>query len=240
MGTPRFGLRDGRHVTVRPLRHDDRQPLADAAERLSADARFQRFHTALPRLSDRMLTSLIEIDHDRHEALVALPAGDAGSGARPIVGVARYVRDQECREVAELAIVVADEWQRCGLGTLLLRQLAQRARAAGVSRFTAEILADNGPTLDLVGRLGAVDLTRGGDTVIARMDAATWPDEEAPDARRLLRTIAETNVVLLPRVIRAVVDVSAELTRTLVVPVAAVLGWPGRTGEGDRPADDGR
>lgn len=40
-------------------------------------------------------------------------------------------------------------WQRRGLGTALLRELAQQAAEEGIRHFVAEILADNRPMLAL-------------------------------------------------------------------------------------------
>jgi GNAT superfamily N-acetyltransferase len=39
--------------------------------------------------------------------------------------------------------VVADAWQRRGLGTMVIRRLANIARARGISSFHATLLADN-------------------------------------------------------------------------------------------------
>jgi len=38
---------------------------------------------------------------------------------------------------------VADDWQGRGVGTQLLDRLVERARAEGVDRFTALVLAEN-------------------------------------------------------------------------------------------------
>jgi ribosomal protein S18 acetylase RimI-like enzyme len=46
--------------------------------------------------------------------------------------------------------VVADDWQREGLGHLLLEQLTELARARGIDRFQATVLGDNGPAMRLV------------------------------------------------------------------------------------------
>ena len=91
-------------------------------------------------------------------------------GSGDIVGVARFIRDTATPDTAELAIVVTDAWHRRGLGTLLIRQLTRRAAEVGIDHFTAEILAENAPTLALVRRLADADLTDHGPTTTARMD----------------------------------------------------------------------
>jgi acetyltransferase len=70
-----------------------------------------------------------------------------------ILGVARFVRLAEDPEAAEFAVVVGDPWQGEGLGTELLERLADVAVEHGVGRFTATVLAENGPAHTLLRRL---------------------------------------------------------------------------------------
>jgi GNAT superfamily N-acetyltransferase len=59
-----------------------------------------------------------------------------------IIAVGRYDRldDHFC---AEVAFVVADEFQHHGLGTMLLRRLVENARHAQISELKASVLAEN-------------------------------------------------------------------------------------------------
>jgi RimJ/RimL family protein N-acetyltransferase len=65
--------------------------------------------------------------------------------------VARYFRREETSS-AELAVVVADDWQRQGLATRMVSTLAQLALAAGIDRFTLTMQADNRAVLRLLRR----------------------------------------------------------------------------------------
>jgi RimJ/RimL family protein N-acetyltransferase len=146
-------LRDGTEILIRPIRPDDREELAAGLRRLSPESRYRRFFTPTNELSASELSYLTEVDHHDHEALVALePASGHG------IGVARFVRSAEDPEVAEVAVAVADSWQNRGVATALLGRLTQRAREEGVKRFSAEILADNRPMLELIEDLGDVTL----------------------------------------------------------------------------------
>jgi len=169
-------LPSGHWVSVRPLRTDDGPALAAAVERLSARSRYRRFHTALPRLTHQMITYLTEIDHHDHEALVALAPGPSNT----IVGVARFIRDPAQPDTAEVAVGVADSWQRRGLAMLLLHRLARRAREEGIDSLTGCILTENYPTISLLARLGPRRLNYEGPTVTARMDLAVWAVDD-PD-----------------------------------------------------------
>jgi ribosomal protein S18 acetylase RimI-like enzyme len=53
------------------------------------------------------------------------------------------VRDSDDARAAELAVTVLDDWQGRGLGPVLLDELTERARAAGIGQFTALVAADN-------------------------------------------------------------------------------------------------
>jgi RimJ/RimL family protein N-acetyltransferase len=153
-------LRDGSEVLVRPIRADDKAALTDAFERLSDETRYQRFLSPLPELRPMDLVYLTEVDHHDHEALVAF--GPDGA----VVGVARYVRPAARPESAEFAITVADEWQRRGLGTALLKLLSTRARAEGVQRFSASVLAENHEMLGLLEKLGTFRVLRAEGAVV--------------------------------------------------------------------------
>jgi RimJ/RimL family protein N-acetyltransferase len=152
-GEPTIQLRDGAELEVRPIGPGDKAAIRAAFDRMSPESRYRRFFSPLTSLSDRDLAHLTEIDHADHEALAAL---EPGTGE--IVGVARYVRTDEPGS-AEASIVVVDDWQQRGIGSLLLDRLAHRARAAGITRFIAIVLADNRSALDLFHNL-APDATR--------------------------------------------------------------------------------
>ena len=127
---------------IRDLRRDDSALLIDFHARLSPNSRYQRFHGAVTTLDHSMLTSLLDIDADRHVALVA----SCEEGA---IGIARLIRHPHRREEAELAVAVADAWHRRGIGRQLVRALIQRAQELGISRVSACVLAGNTPALSL-------------------------------------------------------------------------------------------
>jgi len=142
-------LRDGSTVDIRPLGPADKKALAAGFRRLSDLSRYRRFLSPTDHLTEPQLAYLTELDHHDHEALVAIDRA-----SRDGLGVARYVRSQVETGEAEFAVAVADDWQRRGLGTALLRHLAARAREEGISRFTALVLAENAPVLHMLDTFG--------------------------------------------------------------------------------------
>ncbi len=132
-------LHTGRRVIIRPIRPTDAAELAAAYERLSPEAKYLRFMAAKPHLNETETRYLVGVDGRDHVALVAAPAD------RPerIVAVARFVRLRQSPDVAELAIVVGDDYQHDGLGSALMTRLASAATAQGVRRLRATMLAEN-------------------------------------------------------------------------------------------------
>jgi RimJ/RimL family protein N-acetyltransferase len=156
-------LQDGSTVTLRALQPQERAAVLDVFSRLGDESRRRRFFGAKPRLSDRDLDRLTDVDVRNRDALVAVVSYDEHAES---VGVARFVRDPDDPETAEVAFAVADDWQSRGIGTQLAGALARRARAVGIRRLRASVFADNARSLSLVRRVGrVVETRRDGPTV---------------------------------------------------------------------------
>jgi RimJ/RimL family protein N-acetyltransferase len=132
-------LPDGTKILLRPIEAADKDRLTAALGQLSQETIRRRFLAAKPSFTSGELRYLTEIDGRRHLALAAFLADDPET----IAGVARCVRLPGEPDTAEFAIVVGDALQGRGLGTLLARELATAARAAGIRRFAATMLSDN-------------------------------------------------------------------------------------------------
>ena len=153
-------LRDGSKVVIRQVHSADAPLLADGFARLSPQSRQMRFLTGKKELSRAELRYFTDVDHRDHEALGALDHAD-GRG----VGIARYIRDAEDPQAAEIAVTIVDDWQGRGLGTELLTRLSRRARSEGIHRFTALVAADNTAMARLLRNMSASLVGRGPGTV---------------------------------------------------------------------------
>lgn len=120
-----------------------------AVEQSSDEAVYRRFLNPHGQLTAAELRYLTEVDHRDHEALLAVDP-DGGKS----VGVARYVRDRGRRDSAEIAVSVLEPWQGRGVGQALLPRLADRARAEGITQFTAVMLSTNRAMRRLLETLG--------------------------------------------------------------------------------------
>jgi RimJ/RimL family protein N-acetyltransferase len=143
-------LRDGSKVLIRQVQRTDAPLLADGFTRLSARSRQMRFLSSKKELTPAELRFYTEVNHHDHEALGAVDHAD-GRG----VGIARYIRDAEDPQAAEIAITIVDDWQGRGLGTELLTQLTGHARCEGIRRFTALVSADNAAMAALLRNMNA-------------------------------------------------------------------------------------
>jgi GNAT superfamily N-acetyltransferase len=137
-------------VTIRPLRDGDTHTVASLFGRLGDRSRERRFCGAKPRLSELELANLARVDPDHH-VLVGYVDGDPEP-----VGIARLVRSGAS---AEIAFAVADAHQGRRIGSVLARELAADARAAGITELVATVCGDNPRVLALIERLGAVRMT---------------------------------------------------------------------------------
>jgi GNAT superfamily N-acetyltransferase len=102
--------------------------------RLSAESVYRRFFSPIAR-PDQFTSLVLREDAHERAAVAAVENGE-------LVGIAQYSRRPGAAS-ADLAIVVADAWQRQGLGTRLVAALAVRARQAGVSKFAVDVQGDN-------------------------------------------------------------------------------------------------
>jgi ribosomal protein S18 acetylase RimI-like enzyme len=143
-------------ITIRPLRNGDADTVADLFSRLGPRSRERRFCGAKPRLAAAELLALSRVDADHH-VLVAYVERDP----RP-VGMARLVRSGRS---AEIAFEVADEHQGRGIGSVLARELAADARAAGITELVATVCGDNAAVVSLLRRVaGSLHVTwQGGE-----------------------------------------------------------------------------
>lgn len=142
-------IRDGTRLLIGRVTPEDAPILAEGFAQLSQESRRLRFLTGKPSLSQAELDYLTNVDGHDHEALGAIDP-QTGRG----VAIARFVRDEDDPTKAEAAVTVADEWQRRGVGKLLLERLSERARAEGITHFTALVSADNAGMKSLIARLG--------------------------------------------------------------------------------------
>jgi RimJ/RimL family protein N-acetyltransferase len=145
-------LNGGVRVRIRPIAPKDKERISEGWQYLSASTRYMRFLHPKSSLSTWELAYLTEIDYVDHFAWGAELVDDPGHLG---IGIARYIRDKDDPTVAEAAITVIDDYQRMGLGRVLLQALTEAAQQNGIERFRAEVSASNEQVIRSLTRLGA-------------------------------------------------------------------------------------
>jgi acetyltransferase len=140
-------LKDGRQVTVRHLRPSDVERSYEFFCALpEEDRKYLRVDVTRRRMVERRTT---EIDRSRTERLVVVHDDViVADGALELEGHGWGDK------VAEIRLIVARDWQRYGLGTLLARELFHLASRYRVDRIVARLMRPQMGAHRIMQRLG--------------------------------------------------------------------------------------
>lgn len=153
---------NGAELLIRPAHAADADALRSLFHLLSPDDVYTRFFRRVRSLSYQDLQTLCNVNHETQVAFLAV------TGPREnevVVGSGCYFLNATTN-LAEVAYMVAPDWQGQGLGTALQTRLQEYAMARGVKGFIAEILANNARMVRLAANAPGVATTeRDGDTI---------------------------------------------------------------------------
>jgi acetyl coenzyme A synthetase (ADP forming)-like protein len=184
-------LRDGTTLRLRAPVAADIDALIAFLDGLSRQSLYLRFH-GLPTVSRRLVEPFVDPDWHERGHLVGELDGR-------IIALSSYVRLRD-PAAAEVAFAVADDYQRRGIGTRMLEQLAARAAAVGIERFVAEVLPDNRQMLrvfEAVG-FGATRTNESGTVEVTFEIAPTAYYLERVDERDHLASVASLRPFFAP------------------------------------------
>lgn len=140
----------GLELFLRPVKMSDEDLLKEFFYSLSDRSNYRRFIMLRRRLGHEVLQKFTAIDYTRQMVILAT----VEEGEREMVlGVGQYVV-MEDSHTAEIALTVRDDYQRKGIGALLLAYLSEIARRQGLLGFTADVLGENTPVMKLVEKAG--------------------------------------------------------------------------------------
>jgi acetyl coenzyme A synthetase (ADP forming)-like protein len=136
---------DGGLIHIRALWPSDLAGLRALHARASDRSLYLRFFNLSRTAADDYLEKIVAPGSRTHQALVASVRGE-------IVAVVAFEALGD--KSAEMALLVADDWQHEGIGTLLLEHLASVARQVGITRFVGEVLAENAAMIQVLRDIG--------------------------------------------------------------------------------------
>jgi acetyltransferase len=151
----KWTMKDGREVTIRPIRPEDEPLMAEFHRSLSDRTVYLRYFASMSlsaRIAHERLLRICFSDYDREMVLVA-EHHYLHSGTPRIVGVGRLNKTR-ARNEAEVAVLVSDAYQNLGLGYQLLSRVIGVARDEKLSRVSSEMMLDNQGMQILSKRLG--------------------------------------------------------------------------------------
>jgi GNAT superfamily N-acetyltransferase len=161
-------LRDGTAVTVRAARVEDGPKIRRAFQNLDRDTVYTRFFGYKADVSGADLARITGADF---ETTVALLVTTGAGTDEVVVGGASYVVESSATTAgrsAEVAFLVEEDFQGRGIASSLMRHIIAIARANGLDRLEADVLARNHPMLNVFRRCGLpMEVRRAGDVVHA-------------------------------------------------------------------------
>lgn len=144
-------LRDGTPVCVRAIRPDDKERFKAGFRRLSPQTIHRRFFHARAALTPQDLRYFTELDFTNHVGLGITIGQEPGE---TLIAVGRFIRLSSAPDQAEVAFVVADEYQHRGAATLLLQHLVGMARGLEIRKLVAIVQDDNRGMLQVLEHAG--------------------------------------------------------------------------------------
>ncbi|MFE4959897.1 GNAT family N-acetyltransferase [Streptomyces sp. NPDC056653] len=139
-------LGDGTTVRIRQAGSADREEVLRLYQEMSPENLRLRFFSANPASARKAADRVAAGERPGYRALAAEYAGH-------LVGLAEYEVPTP-GSTAEISVAVADDWHHRGVATLLLEHLADAARTAGVTAFSADALSENHDVLRVFHDLG--------------------------------------------------------------------------------------
>ncbi|MGC9323279.1 MAG: GNAT family N-acetyltransferase [Desulfomonilia bacterium] len=144
---------DGKALEIRPVRITDEREVQNLFYTLSCDEKFYRFLMNMNSLHHSQAQSLVNVDYRSSMGLVV---SYRNGRQETVVAVAHIAPDEDSdiEKVCEFAVIVHPLWQNKGIGTFLIRRMAQIARDLHFEGMRAYIWEDNEKMLKAFQKIG--------------------------------------------------------------------------------------
>lgn len=142
---------NGKEYQFRPMKPTDEELLKDLFYALSDESRYRRFMSPRKDMPHERRQDFVQINYNKEMAIVVID--QEIEGPERMVGEGDY-RIKEGQNVAEISIMIRDEYQAQGIGSALVEYLTTIAKRQGLYGFTAEVLAENKKMLKVFEKMG--------------------------------------------------------------------------------------
>ena len=143
-------LKDGTRVLLRPIMPSDATLKQHFFYALSKESIKRRYLGSLSLMPLRRIWPYVIVDYMNEMSIVGTIMENENE---TIIAMGSYSRIPNT-ETAEVSLVVRDDWQNKGLGTILFNYLAEIARKRGIKSFTAWILLENTKMMHILRKSG--------------------------------------------------------------------------------------
>ncbi len=142
-------LKNGTQVLLHPVKPEDENRFNEFLKSLSLESMRFRFFEIIKEMSHEMLTRYCNLDYDREIAVVA----ELNDGNKPIIGAVRLILDPGGKS-GEFAVLVGDELQGLGLGSMLMDLLVEMGKDMRVDKIYGYVSVNNYKMLQLCKKKG--------------------------------------------------------------------------------------
>jgi acetyltransferase len=144
--------KNGRKITLRPIRPEDEAAHRAFIRQLSDDDLRMRFFGSVRRDFDHKdMARFTQIDYDREMAFIA--SATTEGGLPETLGVVRTATKPDNTD-AEFAIVIRSDQKGTGLGSILFRKMIDYTRARGTRHISGQTLVENKAMQGLARKFG--------------------------------------------------------------------------------------
>ena len=130
----------------------NKEQLSHSIRDLSAESIRHRFLGSKKEFSSLELDYFTHLDGWNHYAIGIEEREHPFRG----IAAARMVRSSSDPTEAEIAITIIDQYQRIGLGTLLMKLIVLAASERNIERFTFTFMPQNAALIKLIKRIGPI------------------------------------------------------------------------------------
>jgi len=169
-------LKDGRTILLRPIKPEDEALWLEMFQNFSEESRRYRFFEIIKDAPHEVRIRYCNIDYDREMAIVAELKDPEH---RKILGVVRLIIEPDGTS-GEIAFIVADPWQRLGLGSKMIDYMIEICKEKNLETIFAIMLPDNKLAIELVKKMGFKVKQLENETVKATLNLKEEIDETKP------------------------------------------------------------